>query len=574
MKKLYILLLSAVGTLSFGQTIFSENMGTPGGTTLIPAYATGTAPATFQSAAPIAFSGTADARATQPSSVYTGATGGGNIFLNSATDTFQIDGINTSGFATANLRLSFGINTPTAVTNLLVVEVSTNGTTFTPLSYTPTAAGWTLATITSGIPASATLSIRFSSTSATLQFRVDDVKVFNFNPACTLVLDPTTTVCDAITGAIDTYTATIPYTGGGTGGFTVTRTPAVGTIGGSNINTTAAGDIVISGIPEGTSLVVNITKGACSYATNPIVQDCKPVNTLPFSESFPYAAGADLGATQNWINVNTGDQILGNAGSLNYTGLVSTGNSVTFNGAGTDNFTGFTSTTAGTIYASFLMNVTDIANLTGATATTFFCGLTDGARGYKGRVFTVKNGTQYQFGLDAASTTTNIDPTLRNVGDVTMVVLGYDFSTLTLKLWVNPNLATFTAATTPTLSQVLTTAIADLAGFLLRQDTATTTPTIIFDELKITTTIGQILAVEQVNQNIAGLKVFVNNKNLNVTSDNTDTKSVQIFNMIGKQVIATNVTTQTINVADLATGVYIIKVTENGSSNTIKMVIE
>ena len=44
--------------------------------------------------------------------------------------------------------------------------------------------------------------------------------------------------------------------------------------------------------------------------------------------------------------------------------------------------------------------------------------------------------------------------------------------------------------------------------------------------------------------------------------------------MIGKQVIATNVTTQTINVADLASGVYIIKVTENGSSNTIKMVIE
>ena len=84
MKKLYILLLSAVGTLSFGQTIFSENMGIPGGTTLIPAYATGIAPATFQSAAPIAFSGTADARATQPSSVYTGATGGGNIFLNSA----------------------------------------------------------------------------------------------------------------------------------------------------------------------------------------------------------------------------------------------------------------------------------------------------------------------------------------------------------------------------------------------------------------------------------------------------------------------------------------------------------
>ena len=519
MKKLYILLLSAVSTLSFGQTIFSENMGIPTATTLIPAYASGTAPATFQNASPIVFTGSSDVRLTTVSSGYSGASGNGNVLINAVSENFQIDGINTSAFSTANLQLSFGINTPTAVTNVLTVEASTNGTTWTPLNYTPSATGWTLATITSGIPSTTTLSLRFIGPSI-LQFRVDDIKVFNNNPACTLALGAPTTVCDAITGSVDTYTATIPYTGGGSGGFTVTRTPAVGTIGGANINTTAAGDIVISGIPEGTSIVVNVTKGVCSYASNAIIQDCKPVNTLPFNESFPYAAASALGATQNWTNVNTGDNIVGNAGSLNYTGLTSSGNSVTFVGAGIDNFTPFTSTTSGTVYASFLVNVTDISNLTGATATTYFAGLSDAGKNYKGRVFLIKNGTQYQFGLDAASTTTNIDATLRNVGDVAMVVLGYDFNDLTLRLWINPNLATFTAATTPTLSQVLTTAIADLGGFLLRQDTATTTPNIIFDELKITTTIGQILAVEQVNQNIAGLKVFVNNKNLSVVRNN------------------------------------------------------
>ena len=75
---------------------------------------------------------------------------------------FQIDGINTSAFNTSGLQLSFGINTPTAVTNVLTVEVSTDATNWTALTYTPTATAWTLATITSGIPSSTNLSIRLN----------------------------------------------------------------------------------------------------------------------------------------------------------------------------------------------------------------------------------------------------------------------------------------------------------------------------------------------------------------------------------------------------------------------------
>ena len=48
MKKIYSLLLLVISCTSFGQTIYSENFGTPTGTTPIATYATGTAPATFQ----------------------------------------------------------------------------------------------------------------------------------------------------------------------------------------------------------------------------------------------------------------------------------------------------------------------------------------------------------------------------------------------------------------------------------------------------------------------------------------------------------------------------------------------
>ena len=112
MKKIYSLLLIAVTSLTFGQTIYTENMGTPTGSTTVANYITGTAPATFQNSTPIVYSGTAAAtslRISTPSLGYTGASGNGNVFLSQTTNAghfFQIDGINTSAFPVTNLQLS------------------------------------------------------------------------------------------------------------------------------------------------------------------------------------------------------------------------------------------------------------------------------------------------------------------------------------------------------------------------------------------------------------------------------------------------------------------------------------
>ncbi len=84
-----------------------------------------------------------------------------------------------------------------------------------------------------------------------------------------------------------------------------------------------------------------------------------------------------------------------------------------------------------------------MANVTADLTETYFAGLTDNAKSYMGRLFVKKNGTQYQLGFDSASTTTNYDTTLRNVGDVVLVVMGYDFTANKLSAWFNPDLATF-----------------------------------------------------------------------------------------------------------------------------------
>ena len=376
---------------------------------------------------------------------------------------------------------------------------------------------------------------------------------------------------------LDTYTVTIPYTGGSAG--TYTFTPSSGTVGGDNPATVAAGNIVVTGVTEGTAFNLHIVKGTCTYDANPVAAiDCKPVNALPYEEKFPYTVGNALTASQTWSNVNSGDNILSVAGNLSYTGITSTGNSVSFSGSGAEAHAPFTATTSadGGLYARFLINVTDYANVTVDGTQAYFAVLTDGVgSNFKGRLFIKKVGTQYQLGLTSGTTTTNYAATLFNVGDVVCVVLGYDFASNTLSAWFNPTLASFTSATPADLTDTPTTAIATLGGFLLRQDAAASTPTITVDELKITTTIAGLLGVSQ-NNTIAGLRMYpnpVSNGTLFIETSANAEKTITVFDVLGKQVLSTTTSDNAINVAGLNSGVYIVNITEEGKTASRKLVI-
>ena len=185
--KLVLTILSLFFSLSlYSQTIiFSENCTTPGATTLVNTY-TG-----FQNYGKLTFTGNADVRTTVPSSGYTGASGGGNIFITSTLNTnCTITGINTIGYNT--ICLQFGILKTTNGSNgsQLAVEYSIDGITWTALSFTlGTGSGssnvWTYiqpscsACGTAGLPSTSNLRLRFRmATVATgLQFRIDDIKL-------------------------------------------------------------------------------------------------------------------------------------------------------------------------------------------------------------------------------------------------------------------------------------------------------------------------------------------------------------------------------------------------------------
>ena len=409
---------------------------------------------------------------------------------------------------------------------------------------------------------------------ATQNITVDGIRIYSTwfgAAACPLTLGTETATCNASTLNLDTYNITIPFTGGATGTYTLS-TSGVGTIGGDNPSTTATGNITISNVPEGTNVTLTTT-GLCTLSKTVISPECKVINSLPFSESFPYAVGSSLGVQQKWTNVNTGDDIVSVANSLTYSGVTTSGNSIMFSGTGIECFTPFTSTTTGTIYASFLLNVSDLTNVTTDLTSTYILGLTDNLKGYYARLFVKRNGTQYQIGFDTASTTTNYNATLRNVGEVVYIVIGYDFATNSLNGWINP-----VNGSSPTFGINPTTPFLNLGGFILRQDAVATTPTIILDELKIGTSQADLgLTLGTQNNEIAGLRVYpnpVSNGVLHVESNLNTERIISLYDVLGKEVIKTTTSNTTINIANLNSGIYFVKITEGGKTATKKLVVK
>jgi hypothetical protein len=486
---------------------------------------------------------------------------------------FGISNSSTASFATT--PTDFDLNT----TYLIIVkyDVSAAGAASiwvksTGVPATEAAAGTPEHTTTGGGTASIG-GVFLRQYAATQNITVDEIKVFTTwfgAAACSLTLNAETAVCDATTLNIDTYTATIPFTGGNTGSYNLSVN--AGTISGDNPSTTAEGNIIITNIPEGTNVTLTVS-GACGLTKTVTAPECKPVNTLPFTDSFPYTVGGSLNAEQKWSLVNTGVNIAIASGSLSYAGITSSGNSITFVGAGGESRTLFTSTNTDSLFASFIVTASDLANVTTDLTSTYFALFTDAAgASTNARLWIRKNGTQYQYGLGTGASATDWDPTLYNAGDIQYVVLRYDFADNALSLYINPTIG---GSASPTLSVTPATAFANLGGFMFRQEANNATPTIIADELRIATTANFTLGTTQ-NQ-ISGLKVYPNpvtNGTLFIETAANAEKTVAIFDVLGKQVFNTTTADNTINISGLNAGVYVVRITEEGKTASTKLVIK
>lgn len=224
--------------------IFTESIGTVGGTTLL---ATHEAANGFDNDS-YTMTGTGDVRNTSPSSGYTGSSGGANIFITNTSGVFfQIEGINTLSCTLTSI--TYGIFKSSTASNGsdMICEVSSDGTSYTALtsSALPTGSGtaiWHLRTSTGTIPSTANLRIRFRQNGTTTQYRIDDVKL---NGTCTTPENCSDGIDNDGDGLID-----------GADPDCITNTISTGTITGSPFSITCTSFVPIS-VPFTTSGTYN-----------------------------------------------------------------------------------------------------------------------------------------------------------------------------------------------------------------------------------------------------------------------------------------------------------------------------
>ncbi|MFT3794953.1 T9SS type A sorting domain-containing protein [Flavobacterium sp.] len=320
-----------------------------------------------------------------------------------------------------------------------------------------------------------------------------------------------------------------------------------------------------------------------------------------FAQTTEFFTGTGALSANGWVHHSgtINDQLVilttpGDSGnSLSYAGLAaSTGNRTTIVAGNTEDMNkALTAPITTTAYYSALIKVSDNVGLFDNTvAGDYFLSL-GGAVGatvttLPARVYVHLGGADgtVNFGVlnnSGGTATPSFASADYNIGTTYFVVVKYDLTSNTASLFVNPTPGAAEPAATATNATGTSAAPASILSMVIRQGGTATTGTgnVQIDEIRVADNWAAVTPASLgVNEyQIAGLKVYPNpvkDGNLYITSDSNDTKSVVIFDVLGKQVANTTVNSQAINVSHLNAGVYMVKITEAGKTATKKLVIE
>ncbi len=235
----------------------------------------------------------------------------------------------------------------------------------------------------------------------------------------------------------------------------------------------------------------------------------------------------------------------------------------------------FSEVTSGNIYASFNIQVSDTAPISGSDSE-YFAHFNSGA--FRARVDVVPpsgSGTGDDFSLGIASTSSTAEVTWAS--DLTFnttykVSVRYNISTGVSTLWVDAS-----AESDTSISTAVSTGTS-INAFSFRQSDSSSDETITVDNLVVSDDFDRTLSVQGVRNEITNFSTYPNpvtNGEFFINSASNADKNVQIYDMLGKQVYTKNITAnEKVDVANLNTGIYILKVVEEGKTATRKLVIK
>jgi len=323
------------------------------------------------------------------------------------------------------------------------------------------------------------------------------------------------------------------------------------------------------------------------------------VGALSFGQiSEPFTTPGTLNGYNGWIKHSgaTAGQLQISSGSLSYTGLSATGGKLSIVSGNTEDVNKPSAANlTGVVYYSAVINVLNTTGLAANTATGDYFLMTSATSGdgvapnpqvtsFSGRLYvrtgsvadTFNVGVLNNSGGTAAPTFTGTDYAINTP---IFIVVKYDLSTNTASLYVNPAIGSSEGTAAATNATGTTAAPAQIAAIAVRQGTST--GNIEIDELRMNSTWASVTSADLAStknfDTISGLKLFPNPLSgnvLNVTSNSNADKTIAVYDVLGKNVLNAKVTNETVNVSALNSGVYIVKITEEGRTATRKLVVK
>ncbi len=401
-------------------------------------------------------------------------------------------------------------------------------------------------------------------TGASLSPKVEATVTFSVELPCDLVLEDAVTTCDALTAGVDTYNGSIAFTGGDTGVVYIITADGA-TIAGDDPSSAASGTITFTGITEGSDISVTIVGDAassCDFSRTIYGPTCI---SFPIIEDFNYSDGS-LTDNPLWTGFS------GTSGDL----MVSSGKALVQHGTPSEDAQTQFAPVSGSIYYALDFTVINPGNVISGTDNEYFAIFKDSGSGFAAQLDIVPPATTGDFSVGIASGSSSADSvwaTDLSYGVAYRATVKYDQDANIAQLWINASLESDTSI----LGADLDGSGKSIVSFALRQSDSNLNEGILVDNLRIGTTFSDTsLSIRKTE--IEGFTTYPNpvtNNRFTITSSNSDKKEVIIFNVLGKKVFSSTFTglKKELNVSTINSGIYILKVTEDGKTATKKLVI-
>ena len=229
------------------------------------------------------------------------------------------------------------------------------------------------------------------------------------------------------------------------------------------------------------------------------VSKAQLLNYEPFNYTPDATNGLFIQSGGVWKVLNSGDSILVTSGNLSYSGLpASIGNKISFDGGGADYYNTVTSTpvTTGSVYYSFILNVSSLGGL--GTTGGYFTSITQAASttAFGSSVWTRKSSTSGKYNVGVSTRSNSAVSWLAadlDLGTSYFIVVSYDIIAGTAndvaRIWLNTSaIGGAEPAADATSVPGTDLGAVGIDKILIRQDNTTNTPFIDMDELRVGTT--------------------------------------------------------------------------------------